>query len=325
MKCLEIYRAETLTLVLVTLACQPASKDTNSVTAAGEDTDSGTAAGEVSTGDVDPSGGTTMSETTNPTASESSSGDTSSAEGESSRTESSGGTADPTSGTGGPEVPMCDVWMQDCPEDQKCMPVDMDLNGFNDANHCVPLDANPKEVGEVCLQADGGLVDNCRKGAQCMTNISMGESVDGLCVALCGGTSSAPTCEDGKTCAIWQQGIEPWCMEKCDILTQDCTTPGWMCSYATADSAGCVVDHSGPNGVKNDPCACDPGCCDPGLICILGDVLAACDSSACCTEYCDVTAPMCSGAGVGEECVPSGDIIGPVPGLEDVGVCIIPA
>jgi len=311
MKSLEIYLHRMGTLVLMTLACQPAGKNTETGAATGEDS-----TGEASAGG-DPSGDST---TTTMASDATAPGDSTTLdEGES----TSADTMVVDMGT--PPPPMCDVWMQDCEDGQKCMPVDMNVDGYNDANQCVPVDANPKEVGESCSQADGGLIDNCRKGAQCMTELSMGEAIEGICVALCGGTPSAPTCDDGKSCAIWQGGIEPWCVEKCDILAQDCTTPGWMCSYAAMDSAGCVVDMSGPTGAKNDPCACDPGCCDPGLFCFPAGQLAMCDSASCCTEYCDVKAPDCSGAGGGEECVPSGNIIGPVPGLEDVGICIIPA
>ncbi|GEM_PF-1082912 len=219
--------------------------------------------------------------------------------------------------------PPCDVWQQDCSVGDKCMPVDTDLDGYPDDNQCVPIEANPKDVGEPCTQSHGGRFDDCREGAECMALTQpCGEPSEGTCVALCQGSPSAPECGAGEVCALWNSGTEPWCTDRCDILVQDCPED-WMCSVLSTNGPGCALDESGPSGEKNDPCACDPGCCDPGFLCLDASMLALCNDTSCCTEYCDVIASDCLGAAEGEECVPALELFGFDAGLEDVGVCML--
>ena len=305
-----------MAIVLVMLACKP-PESADTMDGESSESDTGTT--------VD--GGTTVEMSTTLDSSDM----TSSGESES----STGGSESTSESTGDPMSGMCNIWMDDCSEGQKCAPVDtaMPLDGFANSTECVPVDANPKEVGEPCTKSDGGRIDNCRRGAECkvryydMVETGTGE---GLCVALCEGSPMDARCDDGRVCGIWNGGSEPWCIEQCNILAQDCTADGWMCSYAglAAESAGCVLDESGPTGAYADPCACEPGCCDEGLICILGNALANCPEPGavgCCTEYCDVNAEnTCSGMPEGEECVSSTELIGAVPGLEEVGICILP-
>jgi len=55
-----------------------------------------------------------------------------------------------------------------------------------------------------------------------------------------------------------ERWLAPWCTISCDILIQDCETPGWICSYV-GQGGGCVIDESGVTGGYNDPCSCEPG------------------------------------------------------------------
>jgi len=308
------------------LACETGGKDDPDTSVSVGDGDTIASTDPSGTGMTSMTGAETSAEETASDASEST--DTGGVTTSDDTTGGSTGMATGAEETGDPSEVMCNVWMQDCMgEDQKCMPIDtsMPQDGFPDANLCVPIDANPKEVGEPCTQTDGGRLDNCRKGAQCMTPGSI-MSTEGICVALCSGSPMEPVCEDGTNCTVWNGGMEPWCAESCDLLAQDCSTSGWMCSLASLDGGGCVWDESGPMGAVNDPCSCEPGCCDPGLYCVLNpSLLANCEAAGCCTEYCDVQDPVCSGAADNEECVPASDLVAGVgPALENVGICIIP-
>jgi len=305
-------RAALLTLALATLGC-PDGKETETGAA------SETASDESSESD-DGSDATTMSMTTDPTASPEST-----TSGPSTADEST--SVGDTAGETGIDAPVCDIWAQDCQgTDQKCNPVDTDFDGFPDSTRCVQLSPNPKEVGEPCTQADGGLIDDCRKGSECMiATVTTPEPVEGICVALCEGTPSAPTCSGGDTtCVVWNAGNEPWCIQSCDILAQDCPHESWMCFFATVEAGGgCVVDDPGPGGALNDPCGGCGTCCNRGLFCAGAGALAGCETDSCCTEYCDVNAPVCSGEAQGEVCVPASQFLPPAPGTEDVGVCIL--
>ncbi len=312
--------ARTAVLSVALLACvactKPVDGDTTSET-------TGSTGGSETAND-DGTGNTTNSSSTTQT----SDGDTQTSDGD---TGSTAGMADGGL-IGDPDIPgdlTCDVWAQDCVEDQKCQPVDTNLDGFTDADYCVPLDANPREVGESCAWAEGGRVDNCRKGAECMTvGNTTGDAIEGTCVALCTGSPSDPICENNQNCTIWNRGAEPWCTEPCDLLVQDCQATGWMCAFASlAAGGGCVPDKSGPDGARGDPCAYEPGPCDPGLTCITAGLVAGCstNNTGCCTTYCDINAPnTCDGADSGEECIAAEEFVGLTPGLEHLGICVLP-
>ncbi len=57
----------------------------------------------------------------------------------------------------------CDVWTQDCPEGQKCMPWANDGNTTWNATKCSPVDPNPGQPGDSCISEDFGYsgVDDC--------------------------------------------------------------------------------------------------------------------------------------------------------------------
>jgi hypothetical protein len=227
------------------------------------------------------------------------------------------GTATTESSTGGSEAgegANCDIFAQDCPDEQKCNPWADDANLWN-AVGC--FGAGDVAIGDECIVEGSGTsgVDNCVIGGMCW-NVDP-ESNTGTCIELCSGTVDAPVCTTPATsCAILNAGVLPLCVAACDPLAQDCDD-GLGC-YGFDDRFGCFPDGSQEQGAYLDQCSYY-NTCDPGLSCVSGDSVAGCGGAGCCTPLCDLGAPVCPETSAG--CVayfPEGEA--PI-GLESVGFC----
>lgn len=220
----------------------------------------------------------------------------------------------------------CDVWTDDCPNGEKCMP--WANNGGNawNATRCVPLDTNAVEIGDECQVEGSGTtgIDNCGPRAMCYyvdpeTNL-------GTCVGFCQGSPEAPSCEAGSICTIVNDGVLTLCRPECDPILQDCEGQA-ACLQATGTNGfTCIIDASGDSGLAGDPCGFINSC-DPGLLCATAETLPNCNAESCCTEFCDLLDAepnaFCS-LGGGTSCVPwfaEGDA---PPDLAHVGLCVIP-
>jgi hypothetical protein len=224
----------------------------------------------------------------------------------------------------------CDLFAQDCPEGEKCMPWGNDGGTWN-ATRCSPIADNPGQPGDECLVEGSGTsgIDDCDIGVMCWdvdpkTNM-------GSCVAMCTGDESAPICEDpDTTCSIANEGAIVLCLPVCDPLLQDC--PEGQACYPVAEDWVCGPDASGELGVYGDPCEFI-NVCDPGLICLGAAAVPAgeaCEgSTGCCSEVCDLTDPagdmQCTGALGGQLCTAWYEEGSAPPGYEDVGACSLPA
>ena len=284
--------------------------------------------------------GATMTGSTGGDGTESDSGTTGS--GSMSGTEgTSGPTSDPTSdsdttegGTtgcsfidcndgGGGTGPQCDIWAQDCPEEEKCMPWANDGGSSWNATKCTPLDPAPQQPGDVCSTEGGGVsgVDNCAKSSMCW-NVDP-ETNEGTCVAFCEGSEEDPMCAPGFGCTIANMGTLILCLPKCDPLVQDCGN-GDLClpQPGGGDLFICVLDASGEVGAYGDPCEFE-NACDPGFLCINPEYVEGCQAGGCCTPFCDITEMPDQCPGDSQECIPWYDMDAP-PEYENVGVCGIP-
>ncbi len=220
----------------------------------------------------------------------------------------------------------CNSFTQDCPPGEKCMPYASDGGGSWNALKCVPVVANPVQVGEVCV-AESGVsgIDNCDVGLMCWEVDKEGQ---GYCAALCKGSVEDPICEDPtKSCAVYAEAIPALCLGQCDPLLQDCA-PSDKCIVIPDEQAfGCVLDASGEEGQQHDPCK-DINECDPGLHCAEVTAAVECDQDAlgCCQPFCDLNDPdadvKCGG--VGQVCIPYLVNDMTVPGYEHVGHCAVP-
>ena len=225
---------------------------------------------------------------------------------------------------GGGGVKECDVWTQDCPPGQKCMPwADNGSSSWN-ATKCSPIDANPGKEGDPCTVEGSAVsgVDSCDVGLLCWY---FDENNNGSCIDMCKGTPDAPSCDSGQTCDVSNDGVLILCLETCDPLVQSCPA-GQICFWDFVDEFICDFDASGDMGAYGDPCAY-VNVCDYGLYCASPESVPGCDNAdGCCSSYCNIQEPnTCPGADGGQECVPWYTEGMAPPGQENIGACAIPA
>lgn len=303
----------------------PPTSDTTEGSSTGAEPGS-TGAESSSTGAESGSTGTESSSTGNGSSSEGSSS------GGAMMESSTGDPSDPSVGFIDPSeggANECDVWEQDCPDGEKCMPWADDGGNSWNALRCTPLDPAPVAVGGVCTVEGSAVsgIDDCELGAICW-GVDL-ETNLGTCLGMCTGSPEAPSCADPTaSCSISNNGVLILCLPGCDPLVQDCA-PAEVC-VATGDTFVCAPDSSGDEGQSGDPCEF-LNVCDPGLSCLAPEVVPGClGFSGCCSPYCDVSdlgasADCVTALGVGVECIPFYAEGAAPPGNEDVGICALPA
>lgn len=263
-----------------------------------------------------PSGGTSSTTT---------SGDSSGETGDSSTstTTSSGGETDPGVDTCAflceePSYGDCDLFVQDCPLGEKCVPYANDGGSSWNAWRCVPLDPDPAGIGEPCT-VDGppaSGIDDCGVGVMCWDVDPRTEI--GTCVPHCIGSIAEPTCQDPeRLCSIGGDATLTLCLPHCDPVDLQTCAEGQAC-YGVDGGFTCVPDASGEDlGAFLDPCEY-ANACDPGLLCRSPSDVPSCGDSSCCVPLCDLTAPDCPDSLV---CAPYFAPGHGAPGYEHVGIC----
>ncbi|MCA9652621.1 MAG: ribulose phosphate epimerase [Myxococcales bacterium] len=222
---------------------------------------------------------------------------------------------DPDSGDWGDR---CDVFAQDCPDGEKCMPWANDGGQSWNALRCSPIFPNPGQPGAPCLVEGSPYsgIDSCDLGGMCWEVDP--ETLTGTCVAMCTGGPDAPMCEPGFECVMANDGVLALCLASCNPLAQDCFE-GEGCYPVTPSIFECAPDASGGAGA-GQPCdyinACTPGtmCADIGLV---PDCMGP---AGCCTSFCSLgdPAPPCL---PGQTCEPYFALGSAPPGYELLGVC----
>lgn len=217
----------------------------------------------------------------------------------------------------------CDIWMEDCPEGQKCMPWDNTNGGSWNATKCSPIDANPGQEGDPCTvegSATSG-IDSCDKHLLCWYVDDMNA---GTCINMCTGSEEAPACPGGQKCDVSNEGSLILCLATCDPLVQSCPD-GQICFFDGVDQFICDFDASGEEGQYGDACGFI-NVCDYGLFCAAPETVPDCVSGdGCCSTYCNLMEPnTCPGAPM-QECVPWYTEGSAPPGQENIGACAIPA
>lgn len=222
-----------------------------------------------------------------------------------------------------PPSDTCDPYAQDCPLGQKCTVLD----GFADT-HCVDIIPEPRGLGETCTLSDYLLSghDDCALGLVCW-EVDPDTGV-GTCHALCTGSPDSPTCADpARHC--WPICQSCWfgiCLGGCDPRLADCPN-GHVCVpeyYGTHGDFLCQIDNSDEEGQYGDPCEWY-STCDPGLYCAAVAAVPGCPpGDGCCAPFCDTDAPDCPDADLGVACLSWYDPGDAPPGLEDLGLCVLP-
>ena len=249
----------------------------------------------------------------------------------SSSTESSGsedelgteGELDTSTESGLPFVPMpeaclspnCDTWNQDCPTGEKCVPYGSTGENW-DATKCVIVEGDGAPGDPCTYGGTSEATDNCDEESYCWDVELVEDTLTGVCRAFCQGTPDNWMCDEGQTCLIANNGDVTLCIAACDPLLQDCA-PGQGCSWTGSDFA-CVFTSPGPE--LGEPCGFINDC-PPSTMCLGADATPNCMGSACCVEFCDVTAPdPCPDPQL--ECLAYYTELEAPVGLEDVGVCV---
>jgi hypothetical protein len=226
-----------------------------------------------------------------------------------------------TGGIGGE----CNLFLQDCPDGQKCSAYS-DGSIFPNGTRCVPLSPNSVGPGEECV-LDGMFgegIDNCAKGSLCLDIESDGKAT---CVAYCTGSMDDPKCPDEAEdrCSFLFEPTVPLCFRRCDPLIQDCGN-GEACVPNIAALGApffvCMptVFPDGPGGY-GDACLA-LSACDPGNLCIFAENLPKCPGVYCCSVWCDLTAnEPCTQYDPTLKCVPWFEPGNETPGYENVGIC----
>lgn len=213
---------------------------------------------------------------------------------------------------GGDQLIECDVWAQDCPVAEKCMPWAADGGDDWIGARCSPLDPTPDQPGDACQVEGNGFsgLDTCALGSMCVgvdaeTNL-------GTCAPQCQGSSDAPVCPDGSACFENVWGVFTVCLQTCDPLQQDCPA-AYDCVPAESSQAFvCHPTRPQPDGFG---VACtETTDCLEGLFCVDGSQVPDCVDTACCTAFCDLGAPMadqqCPGFDLGQVCKPWNELAG---------------
>ncbi len=218
----------------------------------------------------------------------------------------------------------CDLFLQDCPDGEKCMPWANDGGNVWNATRCSPIDSDPAAVGEPCMVKGGPAsgLDTCDQGAMCW-DLDL-DTLEGTCTAFCLGTPENPTCKDPNAqCATEEETALALCLPLCDPLLQDCA--GGQACYPVEAFSLCVPDRSGEWGAPGDPCEY-LDVCDPGNVCLDAAAVPMCeDALGCCSPLCDLTDPM-PPCPPGQVCAPwyEGIVIPAGYEYEDVGACTLP-
>lgn len=207
--------------------------------------------------------------------------------------------------------PICDPWLQDCPEGEKCSPYASDGGGVWSAHKCVPV-LGDAAVGEPC-EYDGIVeaTDTCDADSGCWNVVDVDGVLVGTCHAFCSGTPDDPWCPPGSACSISGDGTINYCIPDCDPLAQDCGE-GLGC-YWSFDSFQCVFTAS--NFAEGEPCGYVNDCA-PGNICVAAETVPSCEGPSCCAGLCDLDAPVCPVEGTA--CTALFDEV------EGVGACLVP-
>lgn len=208
----------------------------------------------------------------------------------------------------------CGLFMQDCPEGEKCVPYSS-MGGNWNANKCVPV-LGEQEPGEPCWHGGAGEgTDNCDETGVCWNVMEVDGELHGTCHAFCSGTADDPQCPPNSTCLI----SLTLCIPDCDPILQDCG-PGLACYWAVSNFLCIFTTQNIPAG---QPCGYINDCAG-GLSCINADALPECAGAACCSPFCDLELGDAQCESVpGTSCVPFFPDMPPA-GYEHVGVCMLP-
>jgi hypothetical protein len=214
----------------------------------------------------------------------------------------------------------CDIAVQDCPRDEKCMPWANDGGDAWNATRCSPIPENPAGLGEPCMVEGSPVsgIDDCDLGLLCFGVDP--RTLQGTCTALCD-QHDETSCGPDEVCVDYDDFAPFVCLPRCDPFDPGSCAAGETCRQIDEDLL-CVPDVVLPQGLD---CGADEQYCAPDQACQPDAELGNCTDPECCSLFCDLSAPnpdLPCFAMPAELCRPFFDE--PPPGYEHVGVCGLP-
>ncbi len=217
----------------------------------------------------------------------------------------------------------CDVWHQDCPEGQKCIPWPLTGDDAFSEARCVPLAAELSEFSCLDAMADlapPGAIDNCEEGALCwkLDNLNI---IPNACVPQCTGSPDDPQCPPDMSCHVRDDQLALCEALRCEPERNPQCLEGRVCGFDGEGDFQCFPAHSGPNPW---PAVCaGPSDCTVGALCAPAELAPAdcpLPGMHCCLQVCSVMFDDCNVLEM--ICVPFFPEGTAPAGHEDVGVCV---
>lgn len=216
----------------------------------------------------------------------------------------------------------CSLFVQDCPEGEKCTAWANDGGSSWNDTRCVPVADEPAAPGEACTAEGSGVsgLDNCELGAMCFV---VDRDLNGECFAFCTGSITDASCDPGHICAIGS-GPLTVCIPQCDPFGSDCEDDEGC--YPSSDGFTCapMVDPEAGHGT---PCEFINSCAS-GYACVGASAFSECSGTGCCSTYCDLSDPrsdaMCEALDPLQSCVAWYAQGEAPPEYETIGTCAIP-
>lgn len=232
----------------------------------------------------------------------------------------------------------CSLWCQDCEDEARCAVVKENAASLDWEKSCLPLLQTEAGIGEPCAVEQDG-TDACEPQTTCF---------GGTCIELCLPGNSAFGCEGTKRClgldAFGGESAFGVCLEPCDPLGL-CPLTGDEICYPTISTCeesvdpGCYpLNGDGttfcvPRPLFPDvhdhgwPCTENLDCDEPPTMCAPAALIAGCEAAdGCCADLCNLSSGLpCDFAAQGESCEPLFEIGEAPTGLENVGICRLPA
>jgi hypothetical protein len=187
----------------------------------------------------------------------------------------------------------CDVWDQDCGDDEKCVPWANDGGDTWTDVRCAPVDPAPALIGQPCLAQGNGVsgIDDCEAGAFCWGVDPT--TLEGTCVAMCTGSQAQPLCPEGLECVTGFDGNLNVCATPCDPLERACGDDGTCAILDTAASTfACLPTPAFVTVEYGAPCEnASLSICGTGLVCLGAQHVPGCIGEACCSLLGDLASP----------------------------------
>ena len=223
----------------------------------------------------------------------------------------------------GEPIPQCDPLAQDCPLGQKCVwyATPGELRRRN-ASRCIDV-VGDRAPFEPCSLPNGvwaDITDDCGADSYCLNAVEVTDH--GFCAPY--PKPGTIDCDHlpGTTYATENGSIFPHaCLYYgCNPLTPATCPDGLRCTHYPSWLYGSLQCWPLPADEMPVGAACDYEQCGPGKPCLPAEYVPGCENARCCTEWCDLGAPVCSDPAV--NCDPLWT--NPEPGFEDLGVCVVP-